>query len=227
MGCVKTRKDYDRERYLKNKAKILARQKARYAALTPEERARRNEYGKKWRSKPENRAKDRLRAKKRSETNPDYARRWYLQNRERVLAKVKLRAKDPRVIARRRETQRRWEAAHPEKIRAKMEKGWAFKLLRSARHTSKRKGRIVSIDVALLHALLEKQGGACYWTGVPMLFSQNSPWTISLDRLDSDGGYTHSNVVLCSWWANHAKGRMSGEKFREIIEKIRTAPPRP
>lgn len=41
-----------------------------------------------------------------------------------------------------------------------------------------------------------EQKGKCYYSGIPLVFQQNSEWMCSFERLDSSCGYTNDNVVL-------------------------------
>ena len=60
----------------------------------------------------------------------------------------------------------------------------------------------------------EKQKGLCYYTGLPMTFTQGEGqvWTnASIDRIDSGGSYTAGNCVLCCHGFNFIKSHLSVE----------------
>ena len=57
---------------------------------------------------------------------------------------------------------------------------------------------------------LIKQGGRCAYSGMLLRYGGNISWTASLERLDSQKGYTDDNVVwVCSEWnvAEYSAGR--------------------
>lgn len=81
-----------------------------------------------------------------------------------------------------------------------------------------------------LQELYEKQEGLCAYTGFKMVSpvtykenieSRNSPYIISLDRINSDIGYIEGNVQFICWWVNRAKGAMPHDKFQKIIDDLR------
>lgn len=61
----------------------------------------------------------------------------------------------------------------------------------------------------------------CQLTGIPLIFeSVNSLTKASLDRLNSNEGYTVENTVLRCIGINFAKGNMSEEEFLEFLHKV-------
>ena len=68
-------------------------------------------------------------------------------------------------------------------------------------------------------------GVTCYYTGVPLTFydpdNPKAPTLCSVDRFDSDEGYTKENIVFCCWAFNNKKGNMSLKDCYIIIKKHR------
>lgn len=107
---------------------------------------------------------------------------------------------------------------------------WASRILhyiRVAYSGAKRRKKVLSwepydIDRAFLFELLARQQGRCFWTGVEFsLEEMGKPWSVSLDRLDCDRGYTKDNVVLVCMSANLARNDSSPDDMRAFIEMIR------
>ena len=81
-----------------------------------------------------------------------------------------------------------------------------------------------------------KYGWNCYYTGKPMKIGRKlavkgakrrhstPPDLLSIDRFDSDLGYTKENIVFCRWDANDEKGaitiNMCKTIYRKYLERI-------
>ena len=116
-----------------------------------------------------------------------------------------------------RATAREWYSKNPEKG---YPGGWAQRLLITAKSNSKKYQRQVLIDTAFLNALWEKQQGRCHWSGIPMEKLRNTPWVVSLDRLDNSRGYEPGNVALCAWVINRARGNLPEEDFLDVLTTL-------
>lgn len=68
--------------------------------------------------------------------------------------------------------------------------------------------------------LFRQQSGRCHYTGTEMTFRPSEPSTFSIDRVDSDKGYTLDNVVLCLWDVNLMKQDLSSDRFYELCRLI-------
>ena len=76
-----------------------------------------------------------------------------------------------------------------------------------------------------------KYGWTCYYTGKPFKIGRKlavkgakkrhstPPDLLSVDRFDSDVGYTKDNIVFCRWDFNDRKNSVSVEDCKIIIEK--------
>lgn len=92
-------------------------------------------------------------------------------------------------------------------------------LVSSANLRAKKKNLKISVDTSFLLSLWEKQSAKCAISGEEMrldhthlcLTVSNSP---SLDRINSELGYTQDNVQLICSWANSMKGSFTMEEFK-------------
>ncbi len=91
----------------------------------------------------------------------------------------------------------------------------AFSIKRSADQ-----GWECNLTYDYLILLLEKQKNKCYYTGIELEFKRHSGDCFSIDRIDSNKGYTEDNIVLCTWDANRMKQNMTTERFLYMCEKI-------
>jgi len=66
-------------------------------------------------------------------------------------------------------------------------------------------------------------GVNCYYTGVPLTFydpdNLRAPTLCTIDRFDSEKGYTVDNVVFCSWAFNNRKAGVSVADCKLILQK--------
>ena len=75
-----------------------------------------------------------------------------------------------------------------------------------------------NIDTQYIKELFRQQGGLCFYSGVEMITSGSS--SVSIDRIDSEGGYTKGNVVLCTAAINKMKNAYSMETFIDVCGKV-------
>jgi hypothetical protein len=80
-------------------------------------------------------------------------------------------------------------------------------------------GMEFSIDAAYLTELLASQGGLCFYSGRQLSLGRGGD-AISLDRVDSQRGYTPENVVLATWQVNCMKREMPREYFVSLCHTI-------
>lgn len=87
---------------------------------------------------------------------------------------------------------------------------------KQAYQRSCKKGWEFNLSPEYLANIYRKQSGKCFYSGIDMEISlkneQNSK-TLSIDRIDSNKGYTSENVVLCCNIFNVMKMQMSKEEF--------------
>ena len=94
--------------------------------------------------------------------------------------------------------------------------------LRRVRSRVKRKAYGMDIDKDFLEELWDRQCGRCALTNVPMDIDEHSPlFSKSLDRIDSNLGYTKDNVQWVCRAINLAKGAHSDEELTAWIQAVR------
>lgn len=71
-----------------------------------------------------------------------------------------------------------------------------------------------------LISLYYKQNKKCFYSLIDMEHKYHSPFSISIDRIDSDGGYTKENIVLCCWNINMMKRDNKKDVFIDLCTKI-------
>lgn len=98
---------------------------------------------------------------------------------------------------------------------------------------AKKMGWEFNLTLPLLLGLWHKQNGLCVYSGQPMHyariarshypvrggFTKNNPDIVSIDRVDSEKGYTIDNIVLCRWAINAMKSNLDTRKFYEIVKQ--------
>jgi hypothetical protein len=169
--------------------------------------------------------KEKRRQEKRDayKANPETFKRrrsqYYYENREKIneVRRVMVKQEDPllreeRLAKERLRQQKRRDSLNNSPDRAayielrrttiKLEKidpvgyGIRKKMQRWEKSASQR-GVEWGVSYEQLRALWDSQHGRCAYTGLPLSFEANHPQIISLDRIDSDRGYTETNIAFC------------------------------
>ena len=113
--------------------------------------------------------------------------------------------------------------------RGKVKDPW-LKLLKKVElcgssQASRSRVKKVTITKEDLKEQFSKQGGRCYWFGIPIdindVYTSNNPLAPSVDRLDNDKDYHKNNIVLCTILANMGRGKCGKKTFRRIVLKIK------
>jgi len=90
-------------------------------------------------------------------------------------------------------------------------------LIKEVKKRSAKKGIPTDLTVEYIEELLERQGGRCFYTGVE--FGETLTETaMSIDRIDSQKGYTRDNIVLCCIWVNLMKTNLP---IGEFLSRVR------
>ena len=107
--------------------------------------------------------------------------------------------------------------------------GKAGFLFNNISRRSKEKGWEIEFNREYIEELYNKQNGRCFYTDEPMnlgyhrdkkdLYSLNFH-NISVDRIDSQKGYTMENTVLCCWGINNMKQQLSVDELLYWAERI-------
>ena len=93
-------------------------------------------------------------------------------------------------------------------------------LFRSSKSRATNENIPFNIDKDFLFQLWNTQSGKCKWTNDLMTFESRKPNTVSLDRINSNKGYTKDNICLCTWEVNWTKRNLSIEQLKVICQKI-------
>ena len=77
-----------------------------------------------------------------------------------------------------------------------------------------------NITYEFIISLLQKQDGKCKLSGIPLEYKPNSINNLSIDRIDSNKGYTKDNIQLVTWAVNQSKNNLTNEQFLDLVSKI-------
>lgn len=88
-----------------------------------------------------------------------------------------------------------------------------------ARARSVKKNLTCEIDALWIVTRWYAQHGRCHFSGRPMTL-EPGPLCVSLDRLNSDKGYTRRNTVLAAMRVNGMKSDMSVDEFLGWCESV-------
>ena len=152
--------------------------------------------------------------------------------REKVLVAERKRREDP-VLHARDAARKKIRDALPE-VKERNAAGFRRRHLASPRYTftaiisNKRYRRELpetdAMSLADLMAKWEQQRGLCDLTGVPMTWAPGhcgpTATSISVDRIDCNGGYTNANTRLVCHWANSFRGKMSDAQLLEAARAM-------
>jgi hypothetical protein len=78
------------------------------------------------------------------------------------------------------------------------------------------------LTLDLLLEIYNKQNGKCFYTGEYLQLARrnNSAYSLSIDRIDSNKGYVRDNIVLCSSIANFMKQNYNIKDFLKACKQI-------
>ena len=84
--------------------------------------------------------------------------------------------------------------------------------------------RDLEITLDDIKQLWVKQNGKCYWLNIDMsledVMIKDSPFAVSVERLDNDLGYVPGNIVLASRFANRGRGAYAGDDFKSRLDNL-------
>ena len=87
-------------------------------------------------------------------------------------------------------------------------------------NSAKRINKEFSITTEIMIEKYEKQNHKCYISNLPLSMDINSPYVISIDRLDSSIGYTPDNSILVTKFVNISKNDLSLNDFIKYIKEV-------
>lgn len=97
--------------------------------------------------------------------------------------------------------------------------GYLSVMLGPMKARARKKGMAFTLTRKEIEGLFEAQAGLCYYSGKTMTWQRSDgpmrrvPSNLSVDRLDSDHGYTLDNVVLCCAQVNTMKSDLPEGEF--------------
>lgn len=92
-------------------------------------------------------------------------------------------------------------------------------MIANARDRARRKGMAFDLDEHVEAIERRVMRGVCELSGVALSFDrERSPYSLSLDRKDSTGGYTYDNIRILAWGLNHALKDWGDDLMRPIME---------
>jgi len=107
---------------------------------------------------------------------------------------------------------------------SKTVRGRLYNLLEAARGRAKNKGLIIDIDLEFLINMYEEQNGKCKLTNIDFTFEKKeksrhfNPFNPSIDKIDSNKGYTKDNVRLVCTIVNLALNNFGEGDFKIMCE---------
>lgn len=149
----------------------------------------------------------------------EYHRQYYQANKDRIKERNRLWRNSNKEKV--RAIQQKWWLDNKEKAKEKHKEwlsslfGFLTKRIQHLKKAKRSRILIVDIDAQFLLSLWEKQEGKCAISGYPMTYPECTLFSISVDRVDPQGGYTKDNVQLVCQGINFAKNKYSNS---EIIE---------
>jgi hypothetical protein len=90
----------------------------------------------------------------------------------------------------------------------------------SAKHRSKRNGLIFELTDDIIKSKIDLQGGLCYISKQPISYKENDWNSLSLDRLDSNLGYTIDNTIVVTKFVNISKNNLSLYEYINLIKLV-------
>lgn len=131
--------------------------------------------------------------------------------------------KNPIVRAANRARTRKYVARNKEKIRAKCMAEWetlhgcARKLMLRAKYRAKKRCLPFDLDDGWMARTCN---GRCSISGVALVTNRKrSLYSLSLERIDHNKGYTKGNCRWVAWGLNSARGQWSEEEFLGLVLK--------
>jgi len=94
--------------------------------------------------------------------------------------------------------------------------------LTSCRNSSKKRGNEFNLTRDDFTKMWENQDGICVYTGIKMDLQPNRIFSVSVERINSDIGYTAENTVLCCNVVNRMKSNLDGETFFDMCKAVTT-----
>lgn len=101
-----------------------------------------------------------------------------------------------------------------------------YSIFRPHLRRAKRRRHFCDLTLEQMKEVWDKQQGICTYSKVKLQIADhkkenNSTYTISLDRIDSNKGYTKGNIQFISMAMNYLKNKMSHKEMLVILNIIK------
>jgi hypothetical protein len=90
----------------------------------------------------------------------------------------------------------------------------------SAKHRSIRDGWEFELTVDIINQKLKQQDNKCYISKIPISLDSKNPYSLSLDRLNSNIGYTIENTIIVTKFVNNCKSDLDIDEFIKLIKEV-------
>jgi len=90
----------------------------------------------------------------------------------------------------------------------------------SAKHRAKRYNLDFQLTDKIIEDKLKEQNNLCYISKQPLSYKENDWNSISLDRLDSELGYTIENTIIVTKFVNNSKNNLSLDEYINLIKLV-------
>jgi hypothetical protein len=89
-----------------------------------------------------------------------------------------------------------------------------------AKHRAIRKGLVFELTDDIILQKLKEQDGKCYISKQELILEENNWYGLSLDRLDSNMGYTIENTILVTKFVNSSKNNLSLNEYIKLLNEV-------
>lgn len=89
-----------------------------------------------------------------------------------------------------------------------------------AKHRSIKHNREFELTDDIIIKKLEDQNHKCYISKLPIILEPESPYSLSIDRIDSNKGYTIDNTIIVTKFVNNCKNNLSLNDFIKYIKEV-------
>ena len=92
--------------------------------------------------------------------------------------------------------------------------------LRTCKNSAEKRGHECTITASDLTDMWREQDGVCCYSGLRMELQPNTPFSVSVERVNNEIGYTADNTVLVCKAVNSMKSALTGEQFLMFCRAI-------